>query len=36
MLEFKSVDGVKNPEEVDNDRITRTARYYFQPAYKKS
>ena len=30
---FESVDGVPNPNEVQNDRITRTARYYFQPAH---
>ena len=34
--QISNIDGVKNPEEVDNDRITKTARYYFQPAYKKS
>ena len=34
--QISNVDGVKNPEEVDNDRITKTARYYFQPAYKRS
>ena len=26
-------DGVKNPREVHNDAITKTARYYFQPKY---
>ena len=30
---FESADGVPNPNEVQNDRITRTARYYFQPAH---
>ena len=30
---FESVDGVPNPNDVENDRITRTARYYFQPAH---
>ena len=30
---FESADGVPNPNEVENDRITRTARYYFQPKY---
>ena len=30
---FESADGVPNPTEVQNDRITRTARYYFQPAH---
>ena len=30
---FESTDGVPNPNEVENDRITRTARYYFQPKY---
>ena len=34
--QISPVDGVKNPDEVDNDRITKTARYYFQPAYKQS
>ena len=34
--QISNIDGVKNPEEVDNDRITKTARYYFQPAYKQS
>ena len=32
---LESVDGVPNPDQVENDRITRTARYYFQPAYKQ-
>ena len=30
---LESNDGVPNPNEVENDRITRTARYYFQPAH---
>ena len=30
---LESIDGVPNPSEVENDRITRTARYYFQPKY---
>ena len=30
---LESKDGVPNPNEVENDRITRTARYYFQPKY---
>ena len=30
---LESIDGVPNPGEVENDRITRTARYYFQPTY---
>ena len=30
---LESKDGVPNPNEVGNDRITRTARYYFQPAH---
>ena len=30
---LESQDGVPNPNEVENDRITRTARYYFQPQY---
>ena len=34
--QISQIDGVKNPDEVDNDRITKTARYYFQPAYKQS